>query len=935
MKIDYLDSGGYQPSTQTTAPDLAATTSAAADAVISGSQDSYEVVIENIDLNLYKDYSFVFSYILSNDDPQDTTIILGPQSPRFIVTQAQIYAAIPDYTESPSNVVATGGLLSYQLTWDKPTFNGYVDTIIWEGTSSSFNGTEPVVWIGTGTQATILTSSTANRYIKILHRDKFFHADNTSMGKYIIKGPITPVDPIVVDIAGPPAVGSASVTGGIDPTAYLGFNGYANITWGSVTTGDIRGYRIRFKPTTESVYSYADSPGPGTSYKLEGLAIGVTYEFAVATYDQYNNTTSGYVSGGTLAIPGTPVMTGYISAGAFKFGDGVVSGKRGLLFNSSNYWYINSGSTAEFKVGGPTSNYIKWDGTTLNIDGNIGATGTATIGGNINLSTSGASIYNGTINQNGTLAGNGFALNSTGLKVANGSNSVTLDAASGTITANAGSIAGWTLSGTTLSKNNISLDSAGQIRAGSSLATSVYIDGTTTWGVAGLPGTYYKLWSGNNNPANASFSVDSSGVLRATNAEISGNITANSIAFGAVYDGTSLSTIKSGAANGSTALQPNGTLTGNVSGTVNGVAASTLTGNAAKGATAIQAGNGVTVDPTTRIMTEIAASSGLKLKAGSTRPVWMDDTGLYMKNAANNDYSIFLDASSGSAVFRGNIYADNGYFKGDITGASGTFSGVLAATSGSFSGTITAGNSSVIGDWKVDSEGTLGTGLGLSGTYLFANAASGNGVSFGVYTNKSIFAWQGFSAASSTPLTFVNSAPQISSGGGVRINDAFVPSADNTYSLGYTNNRWQIVRSAGGVSTTSDVRTKKDIADSALGLNFIKDLRPVSYKFISGGKIYKDNAVKEIVDGVIIEPELIDRPGERTHWGFLAQNVKEAIDKSGVEDFAGWQLDDVNDPESAQSLVHTELLGPMAKAIQELSNMVESLQQEVNTLKGI
>ena len=59
------------------------------------------------------------------------------------------------------------------------------------------------------------------------------------------------------------------------------------------------------------------------------------------------------------------------------------------------------------------------------------------------MATSNASIYNGTINSSGNLTGNGFALNSTGLKVANGTNSVTIAAATGAITANAGTIGGW------------------------------------------------------------------------------------------------------------------------------------------------------------------------------------------------------------------------------------------------------------------------------------------------------------------------------------------------------------------------------------------------------------------------------------------------------------------------------------------------------------
>ncbi len=594
MRPDDLDFGGYQPSPQTVAPDLSASTAQAANAVASGSQNSYEVVIENIDLNLYKEYGFVFSYILSNDDPKDTTIVVGPPSPRFVVTQAQVNSAVPDYTEFPTNVVATGGVLSYQVTWDKPLWKNYVDTIIWEGTSSSFNGSEPVVWTGTGTQANILASSTADRYIKILHRDKFFHSNTTSANKYVIRGPIKPVDPIVVDIDGPPAVGSATVSGGIDPSAYLGFNGYATIQWSAVTSGDIRGYRIRFKPVGDSVYSYADSPGSGTSYKLEGLGVGVTYEFAVATYDQYNNTTSGYVSGGTLAIPGTPVMNGYISAGAFKFGDGVVSGKRGLLFNTSNYWYINSGSTAEFKVGGPTSNYIKWDGTTLNIDGNIGATGTATIGGNINLSTSGASIYNGTINTAGTLTGNGFALNSTGLKVANGSNSVTLDAASGTITANAGSIGSWSLGATQIFKNNVTLDSSGYIQLGNSnVGTIIRMTSSET---ASSDGNTYRMWIGSNDPTTAAFRVTSGGKLYATSAKL------NNIDIGSAFaDGVTLGDVKSQAAG---ALSSSGTFSGTLSGNVQVTGYGTIGTVAAQAAAAVSDG---TVD--SKISTAFGSAS--------------------------------------------------------------------------------------------------------------------------------------------------------------------------------------------------------------------------------------------------------------------------------------------------------------------------------------
>ena len=76
-------------------------------------------------------------------------------------------------------------------------------------------------------------------------------------------------------------------------------------------------------------------------------------------------------------------------------------------------------------------------------------------------------------------------------------------------------------------------------------------------------------------------------------------------------------------------------------------------------------------------------------------------------------------------------------------------------------------------------------------------------------------------------------------------------------------------------------------------------------------------------------------PGKRRHAGFLAQEVKQTLDDLNIEDFAGWVSDNVDDPEALQSLRYEEFVPPLAKAVQELSNMVESLQQEVNTLKGI
>jgi hypothetical protein len=67
-------------------------------------------------------------------------------------------------------------------------------------------------------------------------------------------------------------------------------------------------------------------------------------------------------------------------------------------------------------------------------------------------------------------------------------------------------------------------------------------------------------------------------------------------------------------------------------------------------------------------------------------------------------------------------------------------------------------------------------------------------------------------------------------------------------------------------------------------------------------------------------------PGKRLHYGFIAQEVKAALDESGVEDFAGWVQDDLTNPESTQSLSYEQFIAPLVKAVQELTNRVKTLE---------
>lgn len=169
------------------------------------------------------------------------------------------------------------------------------------------------------------------------------------------------------------------------------------------------------------------------------------------------------------------------------------------------------------------------------------------------------------------------------------------------------------------------------------------------------------------------------------------------------------------------------------------------------------------------------------------------------------------------------------------------------------------------------------------------------------------------------------------------VNSPWYPLASNTYSLGKdassgTAKYWKDIFSTGTVRAasviasgnmyiqtstivTSDQNLKNSISNSDLGLDFINSLNPVSYKYNIGGIDYITNE-----DGSHTEVEV---PGQRTHYGLIAQEVKQALDEAGVEDFGGW----IQQEDNTQALRYEEFISPLIKAIQELTARVKALEE--------
>jgi hypothetical protein len=158
------------------------------------------------------------------------------------------------------------------------------------------------------------------------------------------------------------------------------------------------------------------------------------------------------------------------------------------------------------------------------------------------------------------------------------------------------------------------------------------------------------------------------------------------------------------------------------------------------------------------------------------------------------------------------------------------------------------------------------------------------------------------------------------------------PKIDNIVSCGASGYRWSALWAANGTIQTSDPRTKTDIEDSALGLEFINKLRPVSYKFkVGGNRVVEERIVKEAeydTEGNLLRAQVTEKvvepvAGKRTHYGLLTTNVKDA---AGDHDFGGYIKTDIDNPESEEALRYDEFIAPLIKAVQELSAKVAALE---------
>jgi hypothetical protein len=206
----------------------------------------------------------------------------------------------------------------------------------------------------------------------------------------------------------------------------------------------------------------------------------------------------------------------------------------------------------------------------------------------------------------------------------------------------------------------------------------------------------------------------------------------------------------------------------------------------------------------------------------------------------------------------------------------------------------------------------IGYGTSTNGAALYAANLGNYGIycsgQFGIdnstlVTNLNANYLEGYSGSDYARIFATNSGNANAGGAGVNLLGSTSTGIAGAY-VG-TSGTSNIVTFTVQTTSPSDVRLKEEIADSNLGLAFVKQLRPVSYKLKADPKHQKG-------------------------YGFIADEVEQVIglDSSLVYHEPDWK---VGNEKGFKTIHYPSYIAVLTKAIQELSAKVEALETQ---LKG-
>jgi hypothetical protein len=329
----------------------------------------------------------------------------------------------------------------------------------------------------------------------------------------------------------------------------------------------------------------------------------------------------------------------------------------------------------------------------------------------------------------------------------------------------------------------------------------------------------------------------------------------------------------------------------------------------------------------------LSGSDGFSLKVSANGTAWSNALTI---DPANGRMTLTADATvaghrigMGNNAVATNIGFGTGILNAITSGAMNVAIGINAAfytTSGTQN--VAIGRETM----RNNQAGSNNTALGAQASYYATSAQNnvciGFQAGYNVTTggsNTALGANSLASVATWTNCSGVGRNADVTGSNQVQLGD----SATTVYAYGAVQNR-------------SDARDKADIRDTELGLSFILRLRPRDFRWDMRDD-YRDDAPasepqkkgSRNSEGGEALPEgrrprklgetarSGTRKRSRFHHGLIAQEVQATISELGI-DFGGLQDHASGGGDAVMTLGYTELIGPLIKAVQELSAKVDA-----------
>jgi hypothetical protein len=301
--------------------------------------------------------------------------------------------------------------------------------------------------------------------------------------------------------------------------------------------------------------------------------------------------------------------------------------------------------------------------------------------------------------------------------------------------------------------------------------------------------------------------------------------------------------------------------------------------------------------------------AGATLNSG-TGNVAIGREALELQNTASGNTAVgkqALEANTGA----GHVAVGSEALRGNTTGTDNVAVGAGALTANTTGTVNTAvGKSALKANTTASHNTALGEGAGEACTTGFANTfigrAAGNSTTTGDYIITIGYATDASSATADNQIV---------------MGDSVTGNAANSFCFGSGSTDSAITFGATSITAPSDIRLKEDIQDEKVGLDFINELRPVTFQWKKAKDVPAEMKAHSDSEERVMN-------GKYNH-GFIAQEVKEVIDNNpDIKD--GFDIWSEDERDGRQRIGESALIPMLVKSIQELSAEVEELKQQLN-----